>query len=85
MKNILKEIKNKISPNREELVLDVATSVVDTLLLSKLGGQELSPLELRFVVEQINSSVFSFLAEKKIKTENYLEEINKALENYEQI
>jgi hypothetical protein len=84
VKKIIRSVQGKIasfSANlRRESVDEVADTIIETLTLSKLDGRGLTATELSGVVLKINSSVVSFLAEKKIKTEETLEDINNALE-----
>lgn len=84
MIKIIKSLQSKItkfSDNlRKELVEEVADTMIETLTISKLDGRGLSPTELSYVVLKIYSASQSFLAEKKIKTEEHLEDINNALE-----
>jgi hypothetical protein len=83
MKKIIRNVQDRIatfSANlRKESVDEVADTIIETLTLSKLDGRGLTATELSGVVLKINSSVVSFLAEKKIKTEETLEDINNAL------
>jgi glutamate formiminotransferase len=84
MKQIIKKVKDLVlnfsETQRKERVEEIADTIIDTLTLSKTDGRGLSATELSSVVLKINSSVFSFLAEKKIRTEETLEDINNALE-----
>ena len=84
MKQIIKKLQELVlnfsEAQRRERVEEIADTIIDTLTLSKTDGRGLTATELSSVVLKINSSVFSFLAEKKIKTEETLEDINNALE-----
>lgn len=84
MRQIFKNLRDRVlglsAELRKDAVEDIANDIVDTLTLSKLDGRGLSATELSSVVLKINSSVFSFLAEKKAKTEETLTDINNALE-----
>lgn len=84
MKKLIKNVQNKIatfSANlRRESIEEVANTIIETLTISKLDGRTLTATELSGVVLIINTSVISFLAEKKINTEEQLTNINQALE-----
>ena len=84
MKTIFKKLQDLVlnfsETQRRERVEEIANTIIDTLTLSKTDGRGLSATELSSVVLKINSSVFSFLAEKKAKTEETLTDINNALE-----
>ena len=83
MKKIIQEIFSKIKDfseaRRKACVDEIAQTIVVTLLLEKLDGSKLKAVELSSVVRYINTSVLSFLAEKKIETEAVLEDIETAL------
>ena len=84
MKQIIKRVKELVlnfsETQRRERVEEIADTIIDTLTLSKTDGRGLSATELSSVVLKINSSVLLFLAEKRAKTEETLEDINNALE-----
>jgi len=84
MKIFIKKVKDLVlnfsETQRKERVEEIADTIIDTLTLSKTDGRGLSATELSSVVLKINSSVFSFLAEKKAKTEETLNDINNALD-----
>lgn len=79
IQNIFNKIKNFSQERRRAHVQEIADTIVDTLLLEKLDGSLLLATELSVIVRHINSSVLSFLAEKKIETEAVLEDIETAL------
>ena len=84
MKQIIKKVKDLVlnfsETQRRERVEEIADTIINTLTLSKTDGRGLTATELSSVVLKINSSVLSFLAEKRVKTEETLTDINNALE-----
>ena len=77
--NIFNKVKNISSEYRKDCVNEVAESIIDTLTKQQLNGSSLSATELSFVVNKVHSSVYSFLAEKQIETEELLENIKEGL------
>ena len=84
MKAIIKKVKDLVlnfsETQRKERVEEIADTIIDTLTLSKTDGRGLSATELASIVLKINSSVLFFLAEKRAKTEETLNDINNALD-----
>jgi len=83
MKKLISKIfKIKIlkSATREELVQEVAINTVDTLVTSYLNGEKLDEVELVFILNYLNESVFNLFLARKKETEEKLERIITALE-----
>lgn len=83
MKKLISKIfKIKIlkSATREELVQEVAINTVDTLVSSYLNGEKLDEVELVFILNYLNESVFNLFLARKKETEEKLERIITALE-----
>lgn len=83
MKKLISKIfKIKIlkSATREELVQEVAINTVDTLVSSYLNGEKLDEVELVFILNYLNESVFNLILARKKETEEKLERIITALE-----
>ena len=81
--SVFKKLKNFSAEQRKASVNEIAETIIDTLTLTKLNGTELTATELSFVSNKIQSSVLSFLREKKNKTEETLEDITNALKELE--
>lgn len=80
---LFNKLKNFSAEQRKASVNEVAESIIDTLTKQQLNGSNLSATELSFVVNKIHSSVFSFLAEKELETEELLENIKEGLNQLE--
>lgn len=83
IQGIFNKIKNFSEARRKAQIDEIAQTIVDTLLLEKLDGSLLKATEISGVLKHINSSVLTFLAQKKIETEEVLEDINIALKELE--